>query len=228
MKGRRAQRRRGGLFVLVGFLTVIGATFVAGVFTGRISLARSLVTTARVTDADTEPPRRAAARGLKAPEPASPRLTFYQELTAPLTAPPPPPKPAKTAPPPLVAAPGAPALPPAQRPGEQVEALAAIELPAPGPRDAATAVKASAPAASALEPTTPGRFTVQIAAYRARLPAEALRDKLATSGHDARVVESEGTGGMVYRVQIGEFATRDAARAAATRIGADRSFVTQR
>jgi cell division protein FtsN len=72
---------------------------------------------------------------------------------------------------------------------------------------------------------------VQIAAYRTRPQAEALRDKLATSGLDVRVVEGEAASGVMYRVQIGEYATREAARAAAARLAAERSvapFVTQR
>jgi cell division protein FtsN len=51
-----------------------------------------------------------------------------------------------------------------------------------------------------------------------RPPAEALRESLAAGGHDARVVEAD-LNGAVYRVQVGEFATRDAARAAAARFG---------
>jgi cell division protein FtsN len=198
----RSRRRRGGLFVLIGILTILGVTFVAGVYTGRISLARSLVTAARLTEPD--PERRAGGRGAR-PDTATPRLTFYQELTAPLTAPPPPPKPAKTSPPPLVSAPApAVALPP-QHPGEQADALSA-----------ATEARAAGAAT---------RFTVQIAAYRARPPAEALRTTLAAAGHDARVVESDGGNSVMYRVQVGEFATRDAARAAATRLAAERSLV---
>jgi cell division protein FtsN len=220
MKGRRG-RRRGGLFVLAGFVTILGVTFVAGVFTGRISLARSLVTTARVTDAETEPARRPAARNAsaKTPEPAGPRLTFYHELTAPLTAPPPPPKPAKSTPP-LVTVP--PTAVPPYRPGEQVDALTAPAVPPPTFTRPVADVGAGEPG---------GRFTVQIAAYRTRPQAEALRDKLATSGLDVRVVEGEAASGVMYRVQIGEYATREAARAAAARLAAERSvapFVTQR
>src|SRR5215470_10830901 len=93
----RTTRRRGGLFVLIGILTILGVTFGAGVYAGRIWMASSTVKLARVTEADTG--RRAPSRGARPPETPSPQLTFYHELTAPLTAPPPPPKPAKSVPP---------------------------------------------------------------------------------------------------------------------------------
>src|SRR5947207_11460331 len=109
----RGRRRRGGVFVLIGFFSVIGVTFAAGVYAGRIWMARSVVTPVRVVDNDGA--RRTGSRPVKPPPTPPPQLTFYRELTAPLTAPPPPPKPAK-APPPLVSA--------ALHAGEQSDALA--------------------------------------------------------------------------------------------------------
>lgn len=179
----RGQRRRGGLLVLIGFVSIIAATFGAGVYAGRIWMARSTVTPARVTES--ESPRRGPGRGAKPPDTPMPQLTFYQELTAPLTAPPPPPKPAK-APPPL----------------GHAEPIAVT------PRTG----------------TTVPRFTVQVAAYRGRPQAEALRESLASAGHDARVVEADARG-LVYRVQVGEFPTREAARALAARLSGERSSV---
>src|SRR5499426_851751 len=119
-------RRRGGLFVLIGILTILAVTFGAGVYAGRIWMARTAVTPVRVTDADTA--RRGPSRGMKLPETPSPQLTFYHELTAPLTAPPPPPKPAKSVPPLL--------SPP--RPGERSDAVAG--------RDGATTISGRAAA----------------------------------------------------------------------------------
>src|SRR5882672_7321055 len=176
---------------------------------------------------DTEPARRGPGRGGRLPEVPAPQLTFYRELTAPLTAPPPPPRPLKTAPPPLATAPAA---APAPHPGEQADVL--------GGRDGATTISTRPPtsrtehAAPATTPpaTGPGRFTVQIGSYRVRPPAEALRQSLASAGHDARVVAADANG-PVYRVQIGEFPTREAARALATRIAGERPvtpFVTTR
>src|ERR671934_50 len=100
----RPRRRRGGLFVLIGFLTLLAVTFGAGVYAGRIWMARSSVTVARVSEPET------------------------------------------------------------------------------------------------------------------------LRESLASAGHDARVVEGEASG-PVYRVQVGEFATREAARAMAARLSGERSSV---
>lgn len=192
----RNTRRRGGLFVLIGILTILGATFGAGVYAGRIWMASSTVKLARVTEADTG--RRAPSRVARLPETPSPQLTFYHELTAPLTAPPPPPKPAKAVPP-LATRSSTP------KPGEQADMIAATTTPPPAT-------------------TTLSRFTVQVAAYRVRPQAEALRESLASAGHDARVVEVDAHG-PVYRVQVGEFPTREAARALAARLSGERSSV---
>jgi cell division protein FtsN len=82
--------------VLVGVLAVLGVTFAAGALTGRFSIRPSpSVANAKTVE--------------RAPKPAparQPELTFYRELTAPLTPPPLPPKPAaKPAPPKRDAAP---------------------------------------------------------------------------------------------------------------------------
>jgi len=184
-------------------VALLGGAFAAGVYTGRVG-ARAPLKKLLEVDKDTSAPRQ---RDRPRPSEPQPALTFYQELTAPLTAPPPPPRPAKTSPPPLVAV--------SPRPGEQVDVLgAATRTPTSGARDPVT-----------------NRFTVQIASYRVRPPAEALRESLASAGHDARVVVADANG-PVYRVQIGEFATRDAARALADRLAGERSsvapFVTTR
>src|SRR2546428_9793723 len=111
------------LLVLVGILTVLGATFGVGVYTGRIWSARAAVVAAHAPE--TEPARRGPGRGGRPPEGPAPQLTFYRELTAPLTPPPPPPRPAKTPPPaPLT-------VPP--RPGEQADTpRAPTRPPTPG------------------------------------------------------------------------------------------------
>src|SRR5213593_65864 len=200
----RPHRRRGGLLVLIGFLTMLALTFGAGVYLGRIWMARAGVTVARVSEP--EPARRGGGRGVKPPETPAPQLTFYRELTAPLTAPPPPPKPAKSMPSLVTTPPAASAaVTAAQRPGEQSDMLAAPTTP----RTAASAAP---------------RFTVQVASYRMRPQAEALRESLASAGHDARVVEGDARG-PVYRVQVGEFPTREAARAMAARLSGERSSV---
>jgi cell division protein FtsN len=81
--------------------------------------------------------------------------------------------------------------------------------------------------AAVAAPAATGRFTIQVGAYRVRPPADALRATLAAAGHDARVVETDVPNGVRFRVQIGDFASRDAARAAAARLTGP-TFVTTR
>src|SRR5207247_235525 len=67
-----------------------------------------------------------------------------------------------------------------------------------------------------------GVYTGRIWSARA---AAALRESLASAGHDARVVEADANG-PVYRVQVGDLPTREAARALAVRLSGERSSVT--
>ena len=220
VRGRRSSGAA-RLLVLVGIVAVLGGTFLAGVYAGRIWSARAAVVAAHVPD--TEPARRGPGRGGRLPEVPAPQLTFYRELTAPLTAPPPPPRPLKTAPPPLASA------APAPHPGEQADVLSG--------RDGATTISTRPPtsrtehaAPATTNPANPARFTVQVGSYRVRPPAEALRESLASAGHDARVIAADANG-PVYRVQIGEFPSREAARALATRLAGERPvtpFITTR
>ena len=209
MRGRRSGSRTGTFLVLAGIAGVLGVTFIAGVWTGH---NWPVIAGNPKTPAPAEPAaaRRAAGEG---PRPAEtlPTLTFYHELTAPLTAPPPPRKPAR---------PPRPAEPKRPEPARSEEASPAPSAPAPPPR-------AELPPAAA--PDT--RFTIQVAAYNARALAEALRSTLAAAGHEARVVETASGASVRYRVQVGTFTTREAAREAAGRLAAQRSlstFVTTR
>jgi hypothetical protein len=178
-----------GLFVLLGILTILAVTFAAGTYAGRIWANRPRLDAAT---GEREPKLRGGdVRVPKIVEP-TPRLTFYHELTAPLTAPPPPPKPAKSSPPPLTAA---------HRPATPDAGLAAA--------------------------ATTARFTVQVGAYRLRPPADSLRATLVAAGHDARVVETDAPNGVRFRVQVGDFASREAARDAAARLSGP-TFVTTR
>jgi len=83
---RKRKRRLGTLLFLAGLSAVLGGTFAAGALAGRLSLRPS----ASVASA------RSAERAPKpAPSPfPQPELTFYRELTAPLTPLPSPPRPA--------------------------------------------------------------------------------------------------------------------------------------
>jgi cell division protein FtsN len=202
-RGRhRGYSRTGTFLVLIGIVGVLSATFVAGLWTGRNWPV--IVGNPRSSAAAETPPVKGRA-AVDRPRPAEPlpTLTFYQDLKAPLTAPPPPPRPAKTVRPP--------------------------ELKREMPERA----EASSPARPELPPTgeAGARFTVQVAAYNVKPLAEALRTTLAAAGHDARVVEGDQGGGVRYRVQVGAFPTREAAREAAARLAAERSlstFVTTR
>ena len=223
---RRPVKRSGGaagLFVLIGILTILGVTFAAGTYAGRIWATRPQVVAA-VSPPERDAARRGAdARPTRLAEPA-PRLTFYQELTAPLTAPPPPPKPAKSSPPPLLTN-GAGASKPTLPDRSTTETTVG--------RDGATTVSNRPPttqaghAPPATTVATTGRFTIQVAAYRLRPPADALRATLSAAGHEARVVENDAANGVRFRVQVGDFASRDAAREAAARFTGP-TFVTTR
>jgi SPOR domain len=227
MRGRRGGSRTGTFLVLVGIVGVLSATFVAGLWTGRNWPV--IVGNPRSPAAVEAPATKPRATGER-PRPAEPlpALTFYQDLKAPLTAPPPPPpkpkprppEPKREAPPPMREA----QPPMREAPPPTREAPPRVEAP-PSARTEPTLPPATLPAAAEPGP----RFTVQIAAYNVKPLAEALRGTLAAAGHDARVVESEA--GVRYRVQVGTFPTREAARAAAARLAAERSqptFVTTR
>lgn len=196
--------RGGGMLAVLGCLVVLGGTFTLGVVVGRhwdrVPWLGRVVTPAK---AATEPEREGAARRppegrrgermAQAVEPMPP-LTFYQELTKPLAAPPPAPKPVKTI---------------------------RTETESPAAEKPAVAVK---PPETPEEPAGAGRYTVQVGAYKARPPAEALRASLAAAGEDVYVTDPDASG--TYRVRVGTFATRDAARAAATRIAGERQLQT--
>src|SRR5204862_796680 len=85
-RGRRSSRTA-RLLVLVGIVAVLGGTFLAGVYAGRIWSARAAVVAAHVPD--TEPARRGPGRGGRLPAVPAPQLAFYREVTTQLTAPPP-------------------------------------------------------------------------------------------------------------------------------------------
>lgn len=198
MRGRQGGSRTGTFLVLAGVAGVLTATFVAGVWTGRNWPV--IVGTPRAPaalDAKEAPRTRTAAERPRSAEPL-PALTFYNDLKAPLTAPPPLARPAK------------------------------VPRPAAEPRRELPAAPDAAdpPRAEVALPEGAPRFTVQVAAYAARPPAEAMRITLAAAGHDARIVESDHGSGARYRVQVGAYATKEAAREAAARLAAERSLPT--
>jgi DedD protein len=202
-RGGRARRNRiASMLFLVGCLAVLGGTFLLGFIAGRFwPRPPSIVVAAR------------GAKEASRPTEPAPALTFYQELTAPLASPPPP-KPSK----PLRAEkPEKPDAAPKPEAVPKVEAAPKPDLPA--------AVEAAKPTPS------PGAFTVQVGAYKAREPAEALRARLGAAGYEAYVAQVDAPGSVRFRVRVGSFAAREAAQQVADRIGRDRSlsaFVTSR
>ena len=227
MRGaRRSPRSRAGTFlVLVGIVGILTTTFVAGVWTGR---NWGVVMGGVKPERPTEPAKGRASAERPRPAGALPPLTFYHELTAPLTAPPPPPKVTKPRPPDLLKREPAPEIKRDVATDRAPPADPALYAETPA-RETPTASEAAAARPEA--PAAGASFTVQVAAYNARPPADALRAMLAAAGHDARVIEASTPGGVRYRVQVGAFATRQAAQDIAARLTAERSlptFVTSR
>jgi cell division protein FtsN len=223
----RGRSRRGGSRIatalfLVGCLGVLGLTFALGVVTGR-SWPRSSTPITVVAKGAKEPSR---------PSEPAPALTFYQELTAPLSSPPPPAKskPPRVEPQPL----GTPRADAVRADTPRAEAPRAEKSDKPDAASQADAVTAAAPATPpAPAKPAPGQttFTVQVAAYKAREPADALRAKLAAAGYEAFVVQVDTPGSARYRVRVGAFSTRESAQQVAERIVGERSlpaFVTSR
>ena len=191
--------RLASLLFGIGCLVVLGVTFALGVAAGRrwpngLPGFGASPDAAAPASSRNERDRRSEGQGLvKTIAEAPPILTFYRELTAPLTSPPPPTRAAAR---------------PEPKPTETIK-----------PRPAETVKPA---AASEAEP----RFTVQVGAFKARSQADALRARLVASGQQAYVSEVEVDGVAQYRVRIGSFATREAAREAAGRLAGERQLAT--
>jgi cell division protein FtsN len=216
VRGRRGGSRTGTFLVLAGIVGVLGVTFIAGVWTGHNWPV--LIGNAKAPAASEPAAGRRTAGERPRPAEMLPALTFYHELTAPLTAPPPPPrKPAR---------PTRPPEPKRTEPARSEDAAPPASTPPASPPPAPAPPRAELSTAS-----SDTRYTIQVAAYNARALAEALRSTLAAAGHEARVVETASGGVVRYRVQVGTFPTREAAREAAGRLAAQRSlstFVTTR
>ena len=241
-RGPRAQvppsSRFASLLFGIGCLVVLTVTFALGAAAGRrwpsglplpglrgapATTAPAAAVAAGVSPApargERDTVRRAEGRSLdkgKTTTDGPPELTFYRELIAPLPSTPPPTRgvakrDAKAAEP----------VKPAPRPVESMKpvtsAAALVEAP---PREPAAA--SASPAIGVAGP----RFTVQVGAFKARAQAEALRTRLSEAGQEADVAESETAGVTQYRVRVGTFATRAAARDAAARLGAERQLAT--
>ncbi len=203
MRGRRTpprESRLGTFFLLLGCSTVLAGAFTAGIFSGRHwpALWPSVgAVRGSAKGAPGQPPVGRAAADTPGARPLTspPVLTFYQELTAPLTATAPPPK-----------------LRPGERPSRRDDAAVEVPAPADDGDKAAVARPAASPGAR--------RFTVQAGAFRTREQAEALKNRLAAAGHAAYITEAGAGPGARYRVRAGAFSSRDAADRAAERVTA--------
>ncbi|HSE92437.1 MAG TPA: SPOR domain-containing protein [Methylomirabilota bacterium] len=201
MSARRAARqesRAASFFLLLGCLTVLGGAFTGGVFAGRqwpgllpsIGNPREAALRASGKPPSGRPAPAGPAGPTARPAEPPPVLTFYQELTAPLTAPPPAPKP---------------------KPVERAPRAESLRI------DSATVAGESAKVERA---SAERRFSVQVGAFRTREQADAIRTKLVSAGHDAYITEGERSTGTRYRVRAGSFTSREEALRAAERIGA--------
>jgi cell division protein FtsN len=222
---RRASRV-GSTLVGLGFLTVLAVAFFGGIVAGR-HFPRMLPSLGAVT-VPKEPRRGIESRladRTRSVEPA-PVLTFYQELTAPLTSPPPAPKPKPDRSKPFtIKSETTKATPPSDK--DDAQATRAASPPPDHAAPAATdrvALPAPTPAA-APEPRTT-RYTVQVGAFGQREQAEAIRARLAAAGHDAFVADLDSPAATRYRVRIGSYPSRDEARRAAERLTATERLST--
>lgn len=216
---RRASRV-GSTLVGLGFLTILAVAFFGGMVAGR-HFPRMLPSLGAVT-VPKEPRRGTESRladRTKVVEPA-PVLTFYQELTAPLTSPPPASKP-KPKPAALV-----PDTAKATAPSEKTDVQVTHAVTAPAdPAAPAPTDRVELPAPAPAEPRGT-RYTVQVGAFGQREQAEAIRARLAAAGHDAFVAELDGPAATRFRVRIGSYPSRDEARRAAERLTATERLST--
>lgn len=116
------------------------------------------------------------------------------------------------------------ARPPARTASTSPEQLANRTLAAPAPR---AANPAPARAADPPKPAAAGKFTIQVAAFRDQAAAERMLEQLAARGIEGYL---EGTPAGIFRVRVGQFESREAARALAARLESEQfaTLVTSR
>lgn len=204
-------------FMAVALLIVFGLGVIIGMWyqaSGHIS------TYADAMPAAKEQPAAARDTGNHVPD-----VTFYSTLTANEAAP-------ASLPPPPAASREAQAVPdsPVHRPGPPPIAPRSTE-PATGetplPRSPEPAVDGTRPLVQPLPrtaalPSSPPAgplYSVQVGSFRAAEQAETLRQRLVRKGYEVRVRLSMVPGqGSWYRVRVGQFSTRAAAKGAAQRL----------
>jgi cell division protein FtsN len=169
-RGRRAPSRLASTLFVVGCFGVLGATFMLGVMAGRFwGRAPSAPST---TAAKESAPARGADRAARPTEP-TPALTFYQDLTAPLTAPPPT----------KAAKPGRAALPEASLPAPSPGAFT-IQVGAYKSREPAEALRARLAAVghdayvAEIDASGSVRYRVRVGSFATREAAQLAADKI--------------------------------------------------
>lgn len=223
------------LVMLFGLLIVI----VVGVFVGGIVIGRGMapdaaeaMMAARRTSPGPAPPPATAAPASVAEAPAEdalrlpirsePRPASRTAARAPARETTARDQPARAARP---AAPAPASRPPARTASTSPEQLANRSLAAPEARAAS-----SPPPARVADPPQPaaaGKFTIQVAAFRDRAAAERMLEQLAGRGIEGYL---EGTPAGIFRVRVGQFESREAARALAARLESEQfaTLVTSR
>ena len=227
MPQRHRGRGVGTLFVMLGIVAVIGGTFMAGFLSGR-HWERVRVVAGLVKPQSGQEPARERAGAIAQPQ--VPSLTFYQELTAPLASPPP--RAAKGDTRPAKAEPVKPETPKAETPKAETPKPEIARAEAPK----AEAAKAESPKAEPVraDPTPKAAaagYTVQVAAYATRAQADVLAGRLFARGFAADVSDISTPTGARYRVRVGTYPTKEAARDALARLSTDvhlSGFVTAR
>ncbi len=116
------------------------------------------------------------------------------------------------------------ARPPPRTASTSPEQLANRTQAAPEPR---AANPAPARVADRPQPAASGKFTIQVAAFRDRAAAERMLEQLAARGIEGYL---EGTPAGIFRVRVGQFESREAARDLAARLESEQfaTLVTSR
>jgi DedD protein len=225
VKGRPGAAR--WLLVGGGVIVVLVLTFALGIAVGRKgSPHREHDQT--VAEPGRKPAAPAARRsGLTDPAPERPpqeKLTFYQTLTAPMSAAPTP------------ATVSVPAKPEPAKPRPAGERVSSDRPAAATPTGLAKPDKPAGPAerpsGSRGGEVRTGEWAVQVGVFKDRGQAESVRRPLAASGFDAYLAAVPAADGQThYKVRMGSFKTREEAGQMAERVRQERSltaFVTPR
>lgn len=189
MARRKQNHRFGTLFVIIGLVAILGTTFAAGFLSGRHWERVRVVAGLVKPQAGKEPARERAGALRPSERPPMPSMTFYQELTAPLAAPPPQPVKApapKTEP---AVRPEAPAAKPAAPRGDATakpETRYTVQVVAYAAREQADALVARLAArgfqGDVSETATPGgvRYRVRVGTYATKDAAKDVIARLST------------------------------------------------